>query len=628
MKFKSGMLGLCIVTIALFGTILSGFLLDVDSQTRQVTNYEYITDITGLFDIGNAPEYIEYGPSSNYTGYSFDTVNYTDAGSINQYRYISVQGTTSTTTYTLTKDDNLTLKTDYFAPGEYGSVAVINWLGPNYPMGSTSTLPGSSINYNVKIADVLDNGIEYPKISTLSEVISNLNIPSTSLNATITVTNNPVGGQTYPVIITPYTPWSSYVGGNGLNYYGLQLTNGGSFNNCDVAKMEYITATGFITAYDSNNNKLWENTADNVLVINHYTHSRNGTTETADCSTTFNATITSAPTYGYADPGAGVTMKSSPSTWANGYDNSDITIIVQKNTASTNNLVITAGSSWVSVTRSSAGVMSVSVHGTGGNESKTIGTWDALQLRLNLSAGTVSVTPIIGEPSFINPVNENGSTITFSNWYNGGNRDSLTFSCTGASLRWGVVRTLVFLNTYGVVMNNPTITISDNFPELSAWRLNFYSFATVGESMTINNQTFNIGPNQTITVTNGTDTIEGTLTDIYVSKDLDGHIIFSFNGGKSIDLGEAVSDTISFSGLWYFTTGLFNAVPGTENYYEWNIDSGWHATGGQVLVVFLGLLAGGVIFAKMFLKSSVQGLDMLVLIFGGILGFVVGGVII
>lgn len=364
------------------------------------------------------------------------------------------------------------------------------------------------------------------------------------------------------------------------------------------------------------------------MVIYKYSTKRSGTFTLATASTTFDATITSAPTYGYMDPGSGVTMKSSPSTWTNGYDNSDITVIVAKNTAATNNLVITAGSSWVSVTRSSAGVMSVSTHGTGGNETKTIGTWDALQLRLNLSAGTVSVTPIIGEPSFINPIAENGSTITFSNWYNEGNRSSLSFSCTGASLRWGVARTLVFLNTYGVVMNDPAITISDQFPELTSWRLNFYSFATVGESMTVNNQTFNVGPNQVITVTNGTDTIEGTLTDIYVSKDLDNHVIFSFNGGKSIDLGEAVSDTVSFTGLWYFTTGLFNATPGTENYYEWNLDSGWHATGGQVLVVFLGLLAGGVIFAKMFLKASVHGMDMLVLIFGSILGVAVGGVII
>lgn len=621
MKFKSGMLGLCIVTIALFGTILAGFLLDVDSQTRQVTNYEYITDVTGLFDIGNAPEYIEYSPSSNYTGYSFDTVNYTDAGSINQYRYIASQGTTSTSTYTLTYEDSIPADTTHFIPGDNGYNAFINWLGPGYPMGTPTAPSGNRPSYNIAVT------LPTYDPSNMAYVLDELNIPAGSNSVSITVTNNEVNSEYYPVIITPYS-WSLVSQPNGINEYYTTLTCGTSGNNCDVAKMEVVLATNIITAYDSDDNKLWVSPASDVLVFYKYATKRTGTFTQATVSSTFDATITSPPSYGYMNPNAGVTMKSSPSTWSNGYDNSDITIIVQKNTASTNNLVITAGSSWVSVTRSSAGVMTVSTHGTGGNESKTIGTWDALQLRLNLSAGTVSVTPIIGEPSFINPINENGSTITFSNWYNGGNRDSLTFSCTGASLRWGVVRTLVFLNTYGVVMNNPSITVSDQFPELNAWRLNFYSFATVGESLTVNNQTFNVGPGQTITVTNGTDTIQGTLTDIYVSKDLDGHIIFSFNGGKSIDLGEAVSDTVSFTGLWYFTTGLFNATAGTENYYEWNLDSGWHATGGQVLVVFLGLLAGGVIFAKMFLKSSVQGLDMLVLIFGGILGFVVGGVII
>ena len=115
MKFKSGMLGLCIVVLALFGTILAGFCLDVESQTRTVTNYEYVTDETGLFDIGNAPQYIEYNPSSNYTGYAYDTVNYTDAGSINQYRYVKSQGTTSTETVTVDYEDDLTLDRHYFA---------------------------------------------------------------------------------------------------------------------------------------------------------------------------------------------------------------------------------------------------------------------------------------------------------------------------------------------------------------------------------------------------------------------------------------------------------------------------------------------------------------------------------
>ena len=620
MKFKSGMLGLCIVTIALFGTILAGFCLDVDSQTRQVTNYEYVTDVTGLFDIGNAPEYIDYSPSSNYTGYDFGTVNYTEAGSINQYRFVKSQGTTSTSNFTVTYTDNLTQDSHWFAPADNGAGAFFYWMGPNYPMGAPTTAVGMTYNATT---NYLNN---VPNVTNMSEVIDGLNIPAGSSSATITVTNNQINGEYYPVIITPYD-WT-FTTANDFNYYYTTLTDGASGNNCDVAKMDYIVATETITAYDSNNTKLWDKPASDIMVIYKYSTKRSGTFTQATASTTFNATITTAPTYGYMDPGAGVTMNNSPSTWSNGYDNSDITIIVQKNTASTNNLVITAGSSWVSVTRSSGGVMTVSTHGTGGNETKTIGSWDALQLRLNLSAGTVSVTPIIGEVSFINPIQENGSTITFSNWYNGGNRNSLTFSCTGASLRWGVARTMVFLNTYGVVMSNPSITISDQFPDLNAWRLNFYSFATVGESMTVNNETFNIGPNQTITVTNGTDTIQGTLTDIFVSKDLDGHIIFSFNGGKSIDLGPAVSDTVSFTGLWYFTTGLFNATAGTENYYEWNLDSGWHATGGEVIVVFLGLLAVGVIFARMFLKSSLKGIDCLVLVFGAILGLVVGGVII
>ncbi len=620
MKFKSGMLGLCIVVLALFGTILAGFCLDVESQTRTVTNYEYVTDVTGLFDIGNAPQYIEYNPSSNYTGYAYDTVNYTDAGSINQYRYVKTQGTTSTATYTITYSDTLTQDTHFFASASNGAGAWINWTGPNYPMGTPTTGAGMTYNISVNYAN------NVPNVSNMGKIIDGLNIPSGSSSVAITVTNNQVNGEYYPVIITPYN-WTLSTA-NDYNYYLSVLSSGSSGNNCDVAKMDYNVSTGIITAYDSNDSQLWEKSATDVMVINKYNSKRSGTFSQATCSTTFSATITSAPTYGYMDPSTGITMKSSPATWTNGYENSEITLTVAKNTTSANNLVITAGSSWVSVTRSSGGYITVAVHGDNGNDSKNLGLWDAVQLRLNLSVGTVSVTPIIGDVSYINPIAENGSTVTFENWYSAGDRDNLTFSCTGTSMAWGITRTLVFLNTYGVVMSDPSITISDQFPDLNAWRLNFYSFATVGESMTVNGQTFDIGPGQTITVTNGSDTISGTLTDIYVSKDLDGHIIFSFNGGKSIDLGEAVSDTISFTGLWYFTTGLFNAYQGTEEYYNWNIDSLWHATGEQAIVIFLGLLALGVIFAKMVLKANIGIMDGLALLFGAIICFAVGGVII
>lgn len=627
MKFKSGMLGLCIVVLALFGTILAGFCLDVESQTRTVTNYEYVTDVTGLFDIGNAPQYIEYNPSSNYTGYAYDTVNYTDAGSINQYRYVKTQGATTTATYTLTYEDSLTQDTNFFVGTQYGSNAYINWTGPNYPMGNTVTQAGITRNIVLNNKLVGESGTySLPNVSTMDKVLTELGVTDSYQSATITVTNNAVGGQTYPVIITPYD-WAltttSY-----RNVYSITLTDGSAGNNCDVASMDYNTATTVLTAYDSNNNKLWEKSANQVMVIYDYESYRTGSLDTATCSTTFTATLTDPPGYSYMDPSTGVTMKSSPATWTNGYENSEITITVGKNTASANNLVITAGSSWVSVTRSSGGYITVAVHGDNGNDSKSLGLWDAVQLRLNLSVGTVSVTPIIGSISYINPITENGSTVTFDNWYSAGDRDNLTFSCTGTSMAWGITRTLVFLNTYGAVMSDPSITISDQFPDLNAWRLNFYSFATVGESMTVNGQTFDIGPGQTITVTNGSDTISGTLTDIYVSKDLDGHIIFSFNGGKSIDLGEAVSDTISFTGLWYFTTGLFNAYQGTEEYYNWNIDSLWHATGEQAIVIFLGLLALGVIFAKMVLKANIGIMDGLALLFGAIICFAVGGVII
>ena len=74
MKFKAGYLGFCVVVLALFGSVIAGLVLNVDKVETTTTAYDYVTDITGLFEFTDEPQYIEYAPASNYTGYT-NTVN-------------------------------------------------------------------------------------------------------------------------------------------------------------------------------------------------------------------------------------------------------------------------------------------------------------------------------------------------------------------------------------------------------------------------------------------------------------------------------------------------------------------------------------------------------------------------
>ena len=102
MKFDKGILGVVIVVIALFGTIFTGYLLNAEQETVTVTEYDKVTDVTSLFNFTEQPDYIDYNPAKNYTGYtlsdgSSNGVSYTRASGVNQYP----MSTTSSSTVTV-----------------------------------------------------------------------------------------------------------------------------------------------------------------------------------------------------------------------------------------------------------------------------------------------------------------------------------------------------------------------------------------------------------------------------------------------------------------------------------------------------------------------------------------------
>lgn len=93
MSFKNGYLGVLVLIIALVATICGSWVLSMDVTEKESTQYNYLTELTGLFSTEQAPTYIEYNPSTNYTGYYtdpetkyFDGVDYTPADQRNQYR--------------------------------------------------------------------------------------------------------------------------------------------------------------------------------------------------------------------------------------------------------------------------------------------------------------------------------------------------------------------------------------------------------------------------------------------------------------------------------------------------------------------------------------------------------------
>ena len=48
--FRNGMLGVVIIALAIAGALFGGYLAGIDTEEVEVTKYDYLADVTGLFD--------------------------------------------------------------------------------------------------------------------------------------------------------------------------------------------------------------------------------------------------------------------------------------------------------------------------------------------------------------------------------------------------------------------------------------------------------------------------------------------------------------------------------------------------------------------------------------------------
>lgn len=78
---RSGKMGAVVIMIAIVATLGVSWVMSMDVTETEVTKYRPLADISGEFQTGQTPQFVEYNPSTNYTGY------YTDNSIINDTRY-------------------------------------------------------------------------------------------------------------------------------------------------------------------------------------------------------------------------------------------------------------------------------------------------------------------------------------------------------------------------------------------------------------------------------------------------------------------------------------------------------------------------------------------------------------
>ena len=270
------------------------------------------------------------------------------------------------------------------------------------------------------------------------------------------------------------------------------------------------------------------------------------------------------------------------------------------------------------------------------------GSWSAFIITLDTLNGNVSYTKVMQFRSFTDYEESiSGNILTYG--------DNQVF--TGLSTyelrmmplsdevpRQSIVKTSVFLNTYGVVLIDPTIDISQYFPEMNDMRLNFYSFALYGQSITINGHSMMVtAPNITLYYRNqsGTDVklIEDAPGDNIITNTLElkniyvtwvgTHCYLTFaDDNITIDMGSYINKKISFNGMWYFATALYDPYTVTETVYEMDW---WHtnfdmADFGMVMAIIL-------IFLALISKATIGGktIDYVIVGFGIIVALIIAG---
>lgn len=554
MKFKAGYLGLCVVVLALFGSIIAGLVLNVDKVETTTTSYDYVTDITGLFEITDEPQYIEYAPASNFTGYS-NTVNnntnptgisFSQASVANNYRMPLTNVIANTgPSGTLNNSSNYTQ-----ALTEMPTFNVFNPNRPSAPSGYTVL---KSQFVPSKVVSLYDFAVaNFGTLSNYERITINLTAPANgypivdafyyTINGTLW--QKPSSQVKTIEINCADLTYKAYRAGDTVPYGTGSVYNAGIF---------YGNATQTTTMWNLN---------DSYDVISN-----------SELTLSWTSTLYHPPTYAYMIPSAGVTLAENPSggyystrwdndTTATPYDNVKVKIVVELNDTGgllIDNLVVTRN---------------------------VYGDFPAVEFTLDTLTQRAYVRPVVSFTNFVDYVVADDTIREISTIINNP-IDSITFRTYDdrTPLRWSVAGTTLFMDTYDAVMVNPTIDLSRYWPDMTSYRFWFQSFALIGESVTINGETYDVDENESITIRG----IPERLRNLYISYDLNNNVSLTFaNSNRTYDLGPAVDRTVSFDGIWYFTTGLYEGVESTEENYTWA--GVFEGNADTVIILGLGLI--------------------------------------
>lgn len=562
MRFPAGNAGFVVVIAAVLGTVLIGYVLTVDTSTETATEFEQTADITGLFTISTEPEYLEYSPPENWTGFRTGS-NYWMSG-------IDYEASVN--------DNNTPRATPYIVP-QQDRTAVSNGQVTGDTIGVTSAL---------WLGTWVSTPVNNPKLVQLETIVNDLALGDDITKLEIwTETGGPIITG-YDVEYQAVAPFNKYLAYDPDTRHVIIDLN-------DVNKRTVL--------YDSNG------TLTSTLAladIGVFYDSSAGYTD----DFTYQG-IRDLPLI-YLDARQGVAVSGGDVVWSNGYDNSKLTVVVERPGSLYFEIDLTNGEG-LAVTVGAAAVNISNYGGTPINFAVS-SAWDHFALQFDFKEGSVTFLPIISWTDFTTFETTSGTT-----YYQAvtGVADKITFHSMASNARFGIADTWVYLDTSQIVFSNPSITITDYWPDVEG-RVQFNGFAMYGDTLTMNNQSFAVSDGL---ITAGQEQFE--LSDLTITY-MDGSATATI-GKHTIDLGPITDYAISFGGIWYFTASYWKAVDVDKTVFDWKTGE-FGLTSSACIAAYLGILVLGT--AILHRSQNLQGGDLLIIACAGVVGFVLMDVMI
>lgn len=526
-------------------------------------------------------------------------INYTESNRVNNYLMETTYtgGSTQTVTQTLNLSPGMGL-TDYWGYGsDLGQVPRMwransmpyDYNGTNAYIGMPTYTTQSTSGYtdNLKFYNLFDI-LSYYNISADKQIT----IKSYG-NADYLLNNGEsIGDNNFTKLLN-----STFYGSPGFmddKWYCIYNPDTQIFDYYDKNDVKVATSSNCYVAFCGNSPMYGPitNYAGNILGYYDF-----GTRPAPHIDISYITQTGGTTTYHYSDITKGYSIKDDNVTnvvWNNEYSNGNIQILFRANdTIGTyhNDLII--GDNNISIDYTDGGYSVV----LNGADPVAVGKWRNIVLNMDLRNGELYVIPVRTFNSFTNVETDN-TNIFIGDLINPTPINIMEWAPTTNSLMFNVYSTSVFMDTYGVVMVNPTLNITDYFTNLdNFYQLKLYNISVVGQSMTVNGVTGNVTGN---TVTFNDETIQ--IKDMAITY-ADGHAYIS-DSHATIDLGAITDNNISMSGAWYFITDLMRGYTTQKMIYEWDWQD-FILDNVQFCIIYIGLAIIGLLIARRYCTLTI-----------------------